>query len=412
MKRPNTFLKNKFVLTKGLCPFESLKRFFLKEKGDEGFPLIFGVLLFFWLLKAQPLQNRILIASSLDGLFWQRMNIILVDSGDVPDAVIGPDGRVYAYFQGLWTHYTDGIMVGISSDGINDWEFHPIPIPGTETWPGRPCDPDVIVQADTFRLYFTGDPINDRQPETYSAISLDGLNFTLENGVRFEVFGSPVLDPSLLWTNDTLQYFAGGAPPGENWHAHSVDGLNFIQQANFNADGCMMANGIRLPSGGFRFYIFSNNPNNPGIRSIYSLDGRDWTIDSGYRLQLDTTNGLESRYVKDPAVVFKDSIYLMYYVTRKPPATINDIDINNLNGLLKISPNPCPSVLKIEVPECLLPNFSKGVVLCDIAGRRIKYLPIKTTVNILDISDLREGVYFLAYKLVNSSKLLKFTVLR
>ena len=365
-------------------------------------------------VSAQPLQNRILIATSLDGLNWQRMNIILVDSGDVPDAVIGPGGNVYAYFQGLWTHYIDGIMVGISSDGINNWEFHQILIPGTETWPGRPCDPDVIVRGDTFRLYFTGDPINVTRPETYSAISQDGINFTLESGIRFEVSGSPVLDPSLLWTDDTLQYFAGGAPSGENWHGHSVDGLIFNRQPNFQADSGMMANGIQLPQCGYRFYTFSNNPNNTGIRSIYSLDGRDWTADSGYRLQLDTTNGLESRYVKDPAVIFKDSFYLMYYVTRKTPTATEEthIDFIDDNEELKISPNPCYGVLKIEIPYSVKLGSQSVIRIYDVLGKMIKSLKLNTYNITMNLSDIPDGVYFVSTRLPSNDDLKRIIILK
>ncbi|MGB9720791.1 MAG: T9SS type A sorting domain-containing protein [bacterium] len=33
-----------------------------------------------------------------------------------------------------------------------------------------------------------------------------------------------------------MQYFAGGAPPFYYWHAHSLDGINFVQQPNYFAD--------------------------------------------------------------------------------------------------------------------------------------------------------------------------------
>ncbi|MEO0052252.1 MAG: hypothetical protein ABIK11_06945, partial [candidate division WOR-3 bacterium] len=208
---------------------------------------------------AQPLQHRLLIATSDDGLNFTRLNLVVVDSGDVPDAAIGPGQLVYLYYQGLWTPTYDGIMVAISQDGISNWQYHQVRIAGTEGWRGRPCDPDVIIFGDTFRLYFTGDPAGDMLPETYSAVSRDGINFTLEPGFRFQVSGSPVLDPSLLQTGDTLNYFAGGAPPGENWHAHSTDGLNFTPRPNLIADSLMMANGIRV-LGGYRFYCFKNLP--------------------------------------------------------------------------------------------------------------------------------------------------------
>jgi hypothetical protein len=290
---------------------------------------------------AQPLQNRIMIATSPDGLAWTRLNRVFSDSGDVPDAVLAPNGNVHVYFQGLWQPTRDGIMVGISQDGFTNWQFHQIPIPGTGSWPGKPCDPDVIVRNDTFRLYFTGEPNGDGTPETYSAISTDGINFTMESGIRFQISGQMVLDPSLLWT-DTLQYFAGGAPPGQNWHAHSTDGLNFSQRPNFSSGNLLMANGIRLTSG-YRFYGFENLPAE-GIRSLFSSDGETWAADSGYRLRVDPSHGLESLYVKDPGVLKKDTLYLMYYVTRKPlrSGIGNSQERPNLLSPLKLQVTPNP----------------------------------------------------------------------
>jgi hypothetical protein len=255
---------------------------------------------------AQPLQNYLLKAVSADGLTWQRLNEVFVYHADVPDAVLGPDGQVYVYFQGLWAPTQDGIMVGISPDGQGDWTFHQVSISETQGWPGRPCDPDVIVTGSTFRLYFTGDPTGDLKPETYSAVSADGIHFTREAGVRFAVAGSQVLDPSLLWAGNTLQYFAGGAAPGQNWHAHSGDGLSFMPQANFSAEGLMMSNGLALPDGAFRFYGFPNSPHG-GIRTLYSADGENWTVEPGWRLQYDGTHPLENAYVKDSAVVHHDN---------------------------------------------------------------------------------------------------------
>ncbi len=303
-------------------------------------------------LSAQPLQNYLLKAVSSDGLTWQRLNEVLVYHADVPDAVLGPNGQVCVYFQGLWTPIHDGIMVGISPDGLGNWTFDQVPIVGTEGWPGRPCDPDIIVTGNAFRLYFTGDPTGDMKPETYSAVSTDGIHFTREAGVRFAVAGSQVLDPSLLWTGGTLQYFAGGAAPGQNWHAHSSDGLTIVQQANFSAEGLMMANGLALPGSGYRFYGFPNTPRG-GIRSLYSDDGESWTVEPGWRLQLDVSNGLESVYVKDSAVVYKDNTYYMFYVTRIPvhpgdmncDGAVNFDDINplvlalsNFNGYIAAYP--------------------------------------------------------------------------
>jgi hypothetical protein len=325
------------------------------------------------LAPAQPLQHRILIATSPDGLSWTRLNRVFSDSGDVPDAVLAPNGNVHIYYQGLWTPTRDGIMVGISTDGLTNWQFYQIPIPGTGSWPGKPCDPDVIVKNDTFRLYFTGDPVGDGRPETYSAVSTDGISFAMESGIRFQVSGQMVLDPSLLWT-DTLQYFAGGAPPGQNWHAHSTDGFNFSQRPNFSSGNLLMANGIRLTSG-YRFYGFENLPAE-GIRSLFSSDGETWAPDSGYRLRVDPSHGLESLCVKDPAVVRKDTLFLMYYVTRKPLGTGIETgrqgEKSLLNQNLRIAPNPFS--LSTEIAYSLPSQRKAGLKVYNSIGRLVEVL--------------------------------------
>jgi len=353
------------------------------------------------IVNAQPLQNRVLIATSQDGLNFQKSNIIFCDSADVPDAVIGPSGSVYVFYQGLITPWIDGIKMAISSNGVNNWQYHQVIIPGTGNWPGKPCDPDVIVKGDTFRLYFTGDTINDGTPETYSAISIDGINFIRENGVRFEVPNNPVLDPSLLWTGETLQYFAGGAPQGFNWHAHSTNGLTFIQQPNFYVNNLMMANGISINSGGYRFYGFSNNPNQPGIRSIYSIDGRNWTLDSGIRLQVDSLSLLEYLYVKDPAIVYKDSIHIMYYVTRKRTSAVEQFFIGSDIEPMKITPNPSRNIITTISP--LLKNPDARLKIYNSLGKVIKEVRLSgRQESSIEISE--NGIFFVVLD-VNGKKI-------
>ena len=46
-------------------------------------------------LVAQPLQNRLLIATSPDGLNFTKQNKTLYEFGDVPDAVVTDAGKVY-----------------------------------------------------------------------------------------------------------------------------------------------------------------------------------------------------------------------------------------------------------------------------------------------------------------------------
>jgi hypothetical protein len=80
----------------------------------------------------------------------------------------------------------------------------------------------------------------------------------------------------------------------------------------------MMSNGIKI-NNGYRFYGFPNKPPpDLNIQSISSSTGTSWTLDPSVRLQRDASSSLEGLYVKDPAVILRDSLFIMYFVTRKP----------------------------------------------------------------------------------------------
>jgi hypothetical protein len=348
-------------------------------------------------LQAQPLQNRLMIATSPDGLVFTKLNLIAYDSADVPDAVVSATGEVFLYFQGIQSPAHDIIMVGRSPDGLDNWVFRPVRIAGMESWKVRPCDPDVIAHDGIFRLYFTGDPTDDKIPETYSAVSGDGIHFTLENGARFSGGGSPALDPSLLWIGDTLHYFAGGGGMNWNWHAVLTDGLNFDRRANFSVSEMMMSNGIPAGSG-YRFYGFTNRPPQ-NIQSIYSADGEVWTKDPGIRLERDAQYPLEGNYVKDPAIVFKDSQYIMYYVTRKPEFSgVGEPDGSAPSGaLLRIHPNPASASTTISFE--LRSSTRVYIAVYDLLGReRTRLVDAEMSAGeheaLFDASRLPGGMYF------------------
>jgi hypothetical protein len=314
-----------------------------------------------------------MIATSRDGLAFTRLDRIAYDSADVPDAIVMPNGTVFLYFQGIQFPLQDVIMVGISGNGIDGWMFRPVLIEGMQGWRVRPCDPDVVYKDGVFRMYFTGDPTGDHIPETYSAVSDDGVVFTLESSPRFDGGGAPVLDPSLLWIGDTLHYFAGGASPDANWHAVSTDGLSFVKRADFAVNGLMMSNGIRTPAG-YRFYGFQNRPPQ-NIQSIFSTDGSSWTHDPGVRLELDPSRPLEARYVKDPAIVLRDSVYIMYYVTRKPEFSGIEEHEAATGGRMELhpmypSPADGPTMIAFDLPR----SASIAIGIVDILGRTVAHL--------------------------------------
>jgi hypothetical protein len=268
-----------------------------------------------------PWNTRLMIATSNDGLTWTRTNRILSDQADVPDAISDARGWIFVYYVTWAEAVRNRIVVAVSPDNGVSWSYKRVNIANVpEGWAPQ-VDPDVmLLDNGNFRLYFTSDPdgAGPTKPRTYSAISSDGLNFTLEGGVRFAVEEQEVLDPTLLKVDEVWHYFAGGVGEGVNYHATSVDGLNFTRTSDVQIDRLMFANGIAVP-GGYRFYCFDvESPPTHSIWSIFSTDGETWEVERKI-LDVNVATGFESVFVRDPAVLrILDGTYMMFYTTRIP----------------------------------------------------------------------------------------------
>ena len=273
--------------------------------------------------EAGPWNNRLMIATSTDGLNFTRKNVVVTDQGDVPDLVIAPSGRLFLYYTG-WTIGTEvnKIVVAVSDDSGTTWAYKRVSISGFQGY-AEPVDPDVQLLSDgTFRLFVTSDPGDGQGPRTYCTTSSDGFTFS-KVGVAFAQPGKQVLDPTTYYANGTWHLYAGGSTSTAlaNWHATSADGITFTysDERLFTTSGgnCAVANAVAV-SAGWRFYAFTHSTS-PSIVSFFSTDGWTWSSESGTRLALDTSAGLESNGVKDPAVVrLADGTWFMIYVSRIP----------------------------------------------------------------------------------------------
>ncbi|MBI2899094.1 MAG: hypothetical protein HYY17_02850 [Planctomycetes bacterium] len=269
-----------------------------------------------------PWSNRLMVATSPDGLNFTRTYEVISDQADVPDLVIDSQGWLRLYYLG-WTVGTENnkVVVAISTDGGGTWAYKRVNLSGF-TGMSSPVDPDVqLLSSGTFRMFVTSDPNDGAGPRTYLAEGTDGINFS-KVGVAFSVPGKAVLDPTTLQTGAGWHLFAGGSvsAPGANWHATSADGKNFayVGEQSFTYVGtpCAVSNGLAVP-GGYRFYGFTQAASS--IVSFFSADGETWTSEPGTRLTLDTASGLEAHGVKDAAVIrLANGTYLMVYVTEIP----------------------------------------------------------------------------------------------
>ncbi len=160
---------------------------------------------------------------------------------------------------------------------------------------GNAVDPDVIKLDDgRYRLFYykgyfvTPPPPNYIVHEIYSAVSNDGVNFTVEGKV-FE--SDNITDPTVIKLNDGT-YLMACVRGSLDIFAKSLDGKNF------QSTGVTIQNGgipelVKLDDGSIR--LFYNGPG--GIISSRSTDGGlTWTKENGARLSF-------SGGIADPSVI-------------------------------------------------------------------------------------------------------------
>ncbi len=167
--------------------------------------------------------------SSIDGITFENESELIIEHASVPDGVIGPDGAQWVYFVN-GEPGQHGIFVAHElADG--EWEIiNCVRIDGV--FEGDAVDPYVVRLADgRYRLfYFLGHFVSPVQPgdnlhPIYSAISEDGINFTVEQKL-IEVEG--ITDPTAIELPDGTWLLAfARAQEGNTLLASSPDGYNF-----------------------------------------------------------------------------------------------------------------------------------------------------------------------------------------
>ncbi len=199
-----------------------------------------------------PVNHSVYVTSSSDPNSFKNSDTAVFEKASVPDAVrlhttsgAGAEGDILMYFPSFESFTGNGsekIAYSRSTDNGSTWsERQPVTITG-KTNAGAAVDPSVVQLDDgRLRMYFfgsettTGDPASvDGDHIIYSAISSDGVNFTVETGERLAV--EKITDPEVVQLDDQwIMYVAQGRV---TLIATSENGLDFtLTDTTWDAGG-------------------------------------------------------------------------------------------------------------------------------------------------------------------------------
>jgi len=193
----------------------------------------------------------------------------------------------------------------------------------------RATAPAVIVDADTFRMWYTG-WTPDRGSIGY-ATSLDGVHWTphgTEPVIPLGFNGSydswHAHRPAVYKDDDTFKMWYSGDSYGQNQtcYATSTDGVNWTP-GDMVIDWVTVfgttsgwarytyAGSVRKEDGLYRMW-FSTAPPNSYIGYATSADGINWSIHDQV-LGCGESGTWDDEYLRDPDVIKKDDTYYMFY---------------------------------------------------------------------------------------------------
>lgn len=268
-------------------------------------------------------QYDLFVYSSTDGTTF-GLPTFLTDSADVPSITQDSSGRLVCMFQsfkgGPSSSTWDKIGVKFSNDNGLTWTSTSLinisGLPGTTL---RPFDPTIVMTEDhKYRLFFSYNPystLGDSTTDTYSATSVDAINFVLDTGIRVDLLNYGIIDPAVVYFDSLWHY---SAPLVANYgakYATSTDGLYFTMQSDiasgsshYNWTGNLVNDGSSM-----RFYGATDNATGDLLWWSESTNGSVW---SSYNLTNVTG--------KDPGIVKTASNTYFLVVPQEPSTVISD----------------------------------------------------------------------------------------
>ncbi len=226
-------------------------------------------------------------AKSSDGIIWEINPTPVMTPGPngwdslfVGAVCVIRENGIYKMWYTGWkstTGYPHSIGYATSPNGITNWTKHanPVLIPGTGWESGAVGYPSVLKETNGYRMFYTGE-ISTGIVRTGRAYSTDGITW------QRDLVNNPVLQP--------------GAPGA--W-----DRNNYLARVMQMNDSLYM------------WYTAENNPGVSGTAIGFATSGdsgKTWTKYSGNPV-LSRGTGWDAGWIETGGVVFKDSLFYLYY---------------------------------------------------------------------------------------------------
>lgn len=267
-----------------------------------------------------PFYHKIYKAESKDGLSFTKVEGIIFDKASVPDVVRMPDGKIFLVAVDGARRSNSMFMVAMSEDNSEIWRVGSLQLKASDMKEPR-ADPEIILLPDgKLRLYYIvfpkkmpaldaeGKPLPLEEPVVVkSAISEDGVNYSEEDGIRYQSNTELITDPDVIKIKDKwFMYISQGR---NNVATSSDDGLNFKLEKTIRTDGSVSKT-VDIGAGKYRQFFCKE-----GISSAVTTDGLIWSDEPGSRLSADP-----GQIICDPAPVrLSENLWLMFYKVQNAP---------------------------------------------------------------------------------------------
>ena len=225
--------------------------------------------------KNGPFYHDVYTATSTDGVHFNSTGNKVAEHASVPDAIKLPSGQLVVYSVDGGGRSTSGVLIAVSGDNGKTWKTGSAQVSKDRLGQAGADPQAILTDSGQLRLYyvvFPGKPVPGQPPSTdsvnkvYSATSADGLNFTEEQGVRFEY--SQITDPDVIKIGST--WFMYAAQGQKQIYATATDGLSFSYKGMVRDKGSVSKT---VPAGGGTYRQFYCAQ---GITSEISTDGITW----------------------------------------------------------------------------------------------------------------------------------------